>query len=156
GRQTLTLRGHAYNIWKVAFSPDGRQLASACADRQVRVWDATPLEGKPGEEPLTLHVHPAGVLGVVFRPDRQRLASVADDVKLWDSHTGKELFTFPDSRGFWSIAISPDGQRLAAGKEGRVSVWDMPTGRQLRSLTGFKNVAYRVAFSPDSRHLVSA
>src|SRR5262249_4984568 len=67
----------------------------------------------------------------------------------------KELLVFRDSGGFWSIAISPDGQRLAAGGE-QVKIWDIRTGQELHTLTGFNKIAYRVAFSRDSRHLVSA
>jgi WD40 repeat protein/serine/threonine protein kinase len=157
GRETLTLRGHQLVIRAVAFSPDGRQLASASNDRTVRVWDATPLEEKPAEEPLTLPVNlGGGVRDVAFHPDGQWLASVADDVKLWGRHTGKALFTLPDSKACWCIAFSPDGQRLAGGKRGEVKVWDVPTGQQLHSLAGFSNVTSRMAFSPDSRHLVSA
>jgi WD40 repeat protein/serine/threonine protein kinase len=157
GREALTLRGHRHTIQAVAFSRNGCQLASASDDRTVRVWDATPGNENAGEEPLTLRVHPAGVLGVAFHPDGQWLASVAGEgaVTLWESHTGAQLFTFPDSQGFWSIAFSHDGQCLAGGGNA-VQVWDARTGQKLHRWSAFNNVASRVAFSPDSRRLVSA
>ena len=70
----------------MAYSPDGRRIASAGCDRTVKVWDAG-----TGEEILTFKGHPDWVLGVAFSPDGRRIASASNDrtVKLWDAGTGQ-------------------------------------------------------------------
>ena len=74
----------------MAFSPDGRRLASASHDGTVKVWDAT-----TGQETLTLHGHTGQVSSVAFSPDGRRLASAGNDrtVKVWDAATGQEALT---------------------------------------------------------------
>ena len=90
GQETLTLKGHSREVSSVAFSPDGKRLATASADRTVKVWDAT-----TGQETLTLKGHSGEVNSVVFSPDGKRLASASGDqtVKVWDAQPRPQAST---------------------------------------------------------------
>jgi WD40 repeat protein len=120
-----TLAEHRHPVSALAFSPDGRRLASACFDRSLIVWDAT-----TGQRLHTLRGHEGLVLGVAFSPgpDGVRLASVGEDktVRVWETATGREVL---DLRGHTElsqrVAFSPDGLRLAsASLDGTIRVWD--------------------------------
>lgn len=167
-RLRLSLRGHEGPVYYVAYSPDGKQIASAGGDKTVRIWDAG-----TGDELLAL-THPAAVGRVLFSPDGAHLVTGAADgrVRLWDLASSRELLTItaaqdpiaPDPRVVF-IALSPDGKLLAtvALGEGELKFWDPESGAELFTISdpdwlevapAVDLVPRSVAFSPDGMQLV--
>jgi WD40 repeat protein len=161
GQDILTLKGHAGGVYSVAFSPDGRRLATASDDGTVKVWDS-----QTGQDTLTLKGHGGAVWSVAFSPDGKRLASGSEDstVKVWDAQMGQPRLTLKGHAfAVQSVVFSPDGKRLASGSgvffhgrtAGELKLWDAATGQETRTLEGSDWVT-SVAFSPDSKRLASA
>jgi WD40 repeat protein/serine/threonine protein kinase len=155
GARIRDLHGHSWHIRGLAYSPDGRQLASAGLDGTVRLWDVT-----TGQEMDTSPLRHGGyVFGVAFRPDGRRLASASGDrtVRIWDTATWKQLHVLRDATGgAWSVAYSPDGRGLAwGGTDATVKVWDEAT-EEIHTLRGHTNRVQCVAFSSDGKQIASA
>ncbi len=148
------MTGHTDAVTGVAFSPDGHQIVSGSADQTLRRWDAS--SGQPIGPPITGHT--AAVNGVAFSPDGQRILSGSSDrtLRLWDAHTGQPAgapITGPEEVS--GVAFSPDGHLIvsASTRDDTLRLWDAQSRQPVgAAMSGSGN---GVAFSPDSRRLVS-
>jgi WD40 repeat protein len=151
----VTLKGHRGLVWNVAFSPDGRRLASASDDGTIRMWDVA-----RGQEISRFQGHRQRVVSVAFSPDGKQLGSASHDatVKLWNVATGQEIRTLRGhSDWVLSVAFDPTGKQLASAcHDGSVMLWDVASGRPLRTWMAHARGVATVTFSPDGKSLATA
>ena len=164
GALTTILQGHTNVILDLAFSPDGKWLASGSSDKTVRLWGVGGLSPDPtGTVRLapthTLAGHTDRVYGVAFSPDAARAASASDDdtLRLWDVSDGKLLRKMTGHKNdVNALAYSPDGKHIASGSyDHTIRLWNGKTGRFVKVLGKHGGSVNTVSFSPDSRRLVS-
>ena len=112
-KELRTIKGHSDCIYAVAFSPDGKSVATSSYDKLIKLWNV-----ETGQEIRTLKDHIDAVYALAFTPDGKRLISGAADrtVKVWDAATGERLYTLSEPQdGLNTIALDPTGKFVAAG-----------------------------------------
>lgn len=163
-----TFKGHKYSVGSVAFSPDGKYaLSVGTAGIFIRLWEvATGKEIRTFEEVVFAN-------SVVFSPDGKYALSGGMDgaLKFWEVATGEKVRNFKGPKNWVSsVAFSPDGQYALSGgvgsysaplncrgseKRSELKLWEVKTGREIRTFMGTKYPVHSVAFSPDGKYALS-
>jgi WD40 repeat protein len=169
GQTWQSLKGHSGCIWSVTWSPDGTMVASGSDDHTVKIWDVA-----TGQLLKTLEGHCSSVRSVNWSPDGAMIASSTDahTVKVWDVRTGQLLKTLEGrasvssmnrssdgtitagrvgvsyARLGFSINWSPDDAMIASSSEdGTIKIWNVSTGKLLKTLQGHMGSIWSVAWS---------
>ncbi|MFG3131906.1 AAA family ATPase [Streptomyces tendae] len=155
GHARIRLDGHADTVRDIAWSADGRLLATASRDGTARVHDA-----ESGRQLSVLPCDGVMVESVAFSPDSTRLATAGRDqvVRVWDVASGTPVRRLTGAGDIGrQVAWSPDGSRVAATFKDRiVRVWEADTGRHVQELRGHTGDVWGVAWSPDNARLATA
>ena len=177
GKELRTFSGNADSFYSVSFSPDGRYVLSGSNNNTITLWDvATGREIRT----FTARVKDALIQSVAFSPNGLYALSGSTDkiIRLWDVAAGSEIRQFAGhTDSVQSVAFSPDGQYALSGggckrietqsgntttimRQGaqcgkNLILWDLTTGRELRTLTGHTGDVSSVAFSPNGKYALS-
>ncbi|HEY4032635.1 MAG TPA: protein kinase [Ktedonobacteraceae bacterium] len=147
-------RGHSNAVASVAWSPDGKRIASGSTDGTVQVWNAA-----DGSNAYTYKGHSDVVWSVAWSPDGKHIASGSWDktVQVWTAADGSNIYTYKGhSSSVESVAWSPEGKHVASGSDDNtVQVWTAADGRNIYTYKGHSSSVYSVAWSPDDKRIAS-
>lgn len=150
-----SMKGHQDITLAVAFSPDGKKIASGSNDRSVFLWD---LEK---EEPVAkFHGHSDNIYDLAFSPDGKLLAACSKDnsVRIWSIEDNKLLHLLKGHREMvLEIEFSPDGKYLlSASADQAIKLWDVASGEQVYAYLESEASIPDIEFLPDGKSFISA
>jgi RNA polymerase sigma factor (TIGR02999 family) len=156
GAELFSLSGHTEAVRNLAFSADGKRLATGSGDRTAKIWD---WQNKSVLHTLTGHAD--AIRAVCFSPKGDRLVTASNDMTacLWDAASGEKLLTFDQHTAHvTNAAFSPDGTRVAtSADDGTARVWEADTGKTVCTLRGHTAVDVTgVCFSKDGQHVATS
>ncbi|MEQ1718503.1 MAG: WD40 repeat domain-containing protein [Hyphomicrobium sp.] len=140
------------NISAVAFSPDGTRLISGGKERIIKLWDVANRKTLKSFEWSSIY----SVDTLAFLSNSRQIVSGGyDEVRLWDTETGKEVRTLKTPGS--AVAVSPNGRLIATGgRDNLVRIWDAMTGKEVRSLIGHTGSVNALSFHPNNKNVISA
>ncbi len=159
GTVIVTYRGHHDFLNTVAWSPDGKRIASGSGnnngDYTAQVWDAV-----SGATAVTYSRHSANVYSVAWSPDGKHLVSGSQDftAQVWDASNGNYVLTYSGhSDAVYTVAWSPDGKHIAsAGRDDTVQIWDAASASNTYTYSNHRSFVHSALWSKNSARIASA
>ena len=144
--------GHMGIILDLAWSQDGKILASSSSDRTIRLW-----ESETGQILYIFEGHTGDIYSIAWSPDGKRLCSGSSDmsVRLWNTRTGREIWISTGHRGgVTCVAWSPDGSYVVSGSEDcTIRIWHPENGKQMHVLEGHTDKISSISFVDYGRYI---
>jgi WD40 repeat protein len=137
----------------IAWSPDGKKLASASRDKTSKVFDAA-----KGESLLTFPGHAEAVFGVAFSPDGQQIATSGRDkqIRVWNAGDAKQVRAIGGfGNEVYRIVVTPDNRLFSCSADQSAREHKLDTGAAVRTFSGHKDWVYSVAFNPATKKLAT-
>jgi small GTP-binding protein len=148
-------QGHRGEIYGLAWSPDGKMLASCSGDRTVRLWDF-----ETGQQRHTLKGHSDRVYSIAWLPDRRLISASADTTLIiWDSETGIAVHTLTlagHKAGNFAVVVTPDERRAISSSVGDCRIWDLRNGELARTISHHqRDLVFALAVTQDGQRVIS-